>query len=692
MMPFDKIVPASHAAYVFHELSKFQHQNILCDVALPPRSPSPPARHLGSTGFPSTSSDYEEPIHAHRVVLMSTRSADEESSSESEDEVFDNFAAAYSETAVLDMKRRLNSLNQLRLDGWCCDVMLRSDVDGREYSCHRVVLAACSDYFRAMFMSCMRESEQRRITVRGIGEELSKIVEFMYTGEIDLDQRDCDVIQLLGIAVYYQIHPLVHCCVSSLRQQMSREDCCLITWVGRELSIRALYAPAARFVARHLHLLADEDVEIVPVDDMIACLEKLDYGAAMDGERGVMRACMRWCRQNMPCASSHQEIMSHVRHALISPEHIDEEVERSAGLERSGDESKAVSEWLREAQSYHWHTYKQPVMQDANTQLRGDRYAFVVVDGVISQRRVRIPLNSPRITVANDSGDLQMELDAAVDDEKVNPIRDPFHSVVEMGGFVYVLGGTRKQHSGFSKVVERYDPRLDVWVEVAPMLQERADFAACCLNGTIVVAGGRSRRGYLNTCERYDPCTNEWSKIARLPQAMYMTAAAVSNDVLYISGGFNEYEALDEMIRYNAERNKWERLPGMMLNARGYHVMIENPNDGRLWVIGGIDNPFAGRNVWKVEAWNVELRRWQYVGEILPVKMFTSTMRLNAATNARNNITVFPVTHPLRYGAVEHYTDQHMWLESRNPTKVYDIQVDIQPATEEPEATPSTSK
>ena len=50
------------------------------------------------------------------------------------------------------------------------------------------------------------------------------------------------------------------------------------------------------------------------------------------------------------------------------------------------------------------------------------------------------------------------------------------------------------------------------------MIQERADFVACVLNGYIIVAGGRCRRGCLKTCERYDPKTNSWTNIAKLPE------------------------------------------------------------------------------------------------------------------------------------------------------------------------------
>lgn len=50
-------------------------------------------------------------------------------------------------------------MNSLRKVNMLCDVMLK--VEGQEFPVHRIVLAACSDYFCAMFtnqVSCIRFS------------------------------------------------------------------------------------------------------------------------------------------------------------------------------------------------------------------------------------------------------------------------------------------------------------------------------------------------------------------------------------------------------------------------------------------------------------------------------------------------------------------------------------------------------
>ena len=47
-----------------------------------------------------------------------------------------------------------------------CDVMIT--VGARKIYAHKVILAACSPYFRAMFTGAMSESSQTEVTIRSV--------------------------------------------------------------------------------------------------------------------------------------------------------------------------------------------------------------------------------------------------------------------------------------------------------------------------------------------------------------------------------------------------------------------------------------------------------------------------------------------------------------------------------------------
>ena len=56
---------------------------------------------------------------------------------------------------------------ELRKKGSFCDVTVQCD-DGRSFEGHRIVLAAASPYFRAMFSHNMQESQQKLVKIRQI--------------------------------------------------------------------------------------------------------------------------------------------------------------------------------------------------------------------------------------------------------------------------------------------------------------------------------------------------------------------------------------------------------------------------------------------------------------------------------------------------------------------------------------------
>jgi hypothetical protein len=69
---------------------------------------------------------------------------------------------------------------------------------------HRVVLSACSDYFRAMFTDPMRERSQDEIQLSGIDAEgLELVLEYIYTSKLSLDLSNIQTV--LSTATHLQI-------------------------------------------------------------------------------------------------------------------------------------------------------------------------------------------------------------------------------------------------------------------------------------------------------------------------------------------------------------------------------------------------------------------------------------------------------------------------------------------------------
>lgn len=85
------------------------------------------------------------------------------------------------------MLRLVQNFRELLL----CDVTLIAD--NVEIPAHKMVLAACSPYFYAMFTS-FEESKQDKITLKEIDSQaLTLLVEYVYTSEVQVTEENVQV-------------------------------------------------------------------------------------------------------------------------------------------------------------------------------------------------------------------------------------------------------------------------------------------------------------------------------------------------------------------------------------------------------------------------------------------------------------------------------------------------------------------
>jgi len=111
----------------------------------------------------------------------------------------------------------LSKCAQFREQGEFIDVRLKVGED--EFPAHRIVLAANSDYFHAMFANGMKESNQEVIELKdkNISNSAFKIVmDSMYSGEINVN--DENVFEVLLAADHLQVSSVVQQCCEYLIQ------------------------------------------------------------------------------------------------------------------------------------------------------------------------------------------------------------------------------------------------------------------------------------------------------------------------------------------------------------------------------------------------------------------------------------------------------------------------------------------
>ncbi|XP_054904546.1 zinc finger and BTB domain-containing protein 17 isoform X2 [Poeciliopsis prolifica] len=113
----------------------------------------------------------------------------------------------------------LEQLNQQRKQGLLCDCTFV--VDGVDFKAHKAVLAACSVYFRTLFL------DQKDVVHLDISNAagLGHVLDFMYTSKLCLNHNNIE--DVLSVAHFLQMQEIINAC--SAYQSMSNQPPSIIT-------------------------------------------------------------------------------------------------------------------------------------------------------------------------------------------------------------------------------------------------------------------------------------------------------------------------------------------------------------------------------------------------------------------------------------------------------------------------------
>ncbi|XP_029451254.1 kelch-like protein 32 isoform X4 [Rhinatrema bivittatum] len=143
----------------------------------------------------------------------------------------------------------LAALNQQRNDGILCDVTLVAEE--QKFHAHKAVLAACSDYFRAMFSLCMVESGADEVNLHGVTSlGLKQALDFAYTGQILLEPG---VIQdVLAAGSHLQLLELLSLCSHYLIQELNSFNYLDLYKLADLFNLTLLETAVVEFLVKHL--------------------------------------------------------------------------------------------------------------------------------------------------------------------------------------------------------------------------------------------------------------------------------------------------------------------------------------------------------------------------------------------------------------------------------------------------------
>nr|XP_023695278.1 kelch-like protein 33 [Paramormyrops kingsleyae] len=480
------------------------------------------------------------------------------------------------------LKESLQCIRQLWMEKLGCDVEL--EAEGQSFHAHRVILAASSDYFRAMFTSGMRESHQPIITLLSLGSvELETLIDCSYSGTLPLGWDS--VFQLTCTALQLQIQPALSLCLDFLHKEIDANSCLDVASFAEAYGMPALQELAEDFILRCFPEVAatPKFLDLPP--------EKLyDYSSSdslcVPSELAVFRAIVAWIEANpKERLGLAKQLMTGVRFPLMTFREFREV--RAINLRMECDGEKEVDLYGAALKEFGFGLSDS--LQKCRVRHPKDTLLVVGGDQLDPDFGQRLPsrqlwfINSLR----NRTG-LVKEVEWRLLGEMPDSARFR-HGLAVLGGQVYIAGGCDYYAKGDTlKSAYRYDPVQNTWQRLADMHEFRSNFSLVVRGEKLYAMGGdKEINTNLATVECYCPDKNHWSFAHPLDQASSGYAATVWEGEIFISGGFNcKYQCLVSMFLYHPERGT--TYLSDMSQDRAEHCMEKLTC--RLYVAGGVCN------------------------------------------------------------------------------------------------------
>ncbi|EDO47170.1 predicted protein [Nematostella vectensis] len=534
-------------------------------------------------------------------------------------------------------KQTLDSLEALRQCEELCDVVIK--VGSSTIHAHRVVLAACSPYFRAMFTREMAESRQAEITIRDVDESaMNLLITFAYTASITIEETNVQT--LLPAACLLQLTEIQEICCEFLKRQLDPSNCLGIRAFADTHSCRDLLRVADLFTQHNFQeVMESEEFLLLPFAQLVDILSSDELNVR--SEEQVFYAVMNWMKYNVTERRAYlSHILQHVRLPLLGPKFL-VGVVGTDGLIKSDETCRDL---VDEAKNYLLLPEQRLLMQGPRTRPRkptkctevifavggwcsGDAISSVErYDPQTSEWKMVATMMKRRcgvgVTVLDNllyavgGHDGSSYLNSV---ERYDPKTNQWSSevaptstcrtsvgVAVLDGFMYAVGG----QDGVSclNIVEKYDPSENRWARVAPMSTRRLGVGVAVVDSFLYAIGGSDGTSPLNTVERYDPSCNKWVSVASMGTRRKHLGAAVFQDKLYVVGGRDDATELSSAERYDPKTNQWSPVVAMNSRRSGVGLAVVN---GQLLAVGGFDGTTYLKTI---EVFDTLTNQWKMSG------------------------------------------------------------------------------
>uniref|UniRef100_A0A9J7XX61 Kelch-like family member 41a n=2 Tax=Cyprinus carpio TaxID=7962 RepID=A0A9J7XX61_CYPCA len=499
-----------------------------------------------------------------------------------------------------------DGLKELLKENKLVDCILK--VGDQSLPCHRLIMAACSPYFRELYFTedgVEKKDSSKEVVLESVDPNImDMIVNYLYSADIEI--TDENVQDIFAVANRFQIPSLFTVCVNYLQNKLSLGNCLAIFRMGLVLDCPRLAIAARDFIADRFETLSkDEDFLEFNAPELFAIIgcDALN----VEKEEVVFELLMKWVGKNKEIrAKALGDAFELIRFRLLPEKYFKEKVEKDDIIKADPELAKKLKV-IKEA-----FAGKLP-------QVEGEEGEKVLPGYLNNSKRMGmfnrdlILMINDTAAVAYDAHENECFLAAIAEQIPRNHV-----SITSKKNLLYVLGGLFVDEENKESPLQCYFYQLDThspnWIALPPMPSPRCLFTMGEFENLLFAVAGKDLQTNesLDSVLCYDVDKMKWQETKKLPLRIHGHSAISQNGLVYCIGGkTDENKTIDKMFAYNHKKSEWKELAAMKTPRSMFGAVLHK---GKIIVVGGVNEDGL---LDSCEAYDFGTNKWEPFAEFV---------------------------------------------------------------------------
>ncbi|XP_016359195.1 kelch-like protein 40b [Sinocyclocheilus anshuiensis] len=524
-------------------------------------------------------------------------------------------------------------------------------IKDKEFPCHRLVLAACSSYFRAFFKSGVEESKQKEIALEDVEPGVMGIIlKYLYTSNINVTEQN--VQDIFALANMLQIPSIFTVCVSFLQKRLSLSNCLAIFRLGLMLDCPRLAISARNFACERFQLIARDEEFLQLTPSELAAIIASD-SLNVETEQDVFEALIKWVGHDQEKRLEDLTgLLDCVRLRLVPEDYFTKNVEKHEWLSSNPEITKKL-QLVKDAQAGKLPEVKKTKSKKSageEGEKKGDEEEEEeqgeLLPGILNDNLRFGMFLRDLIFLIN--GTASVAYDPTGNDCYVaslsNQIPKNHCSLVTKENQIFVAGGLFFDEQSKDEQIYSYflqfDPATSDWMGMPPIPSPRFLFSMGEAENFIFVIGGKEMKEgehILDTVMVYDRQYLKWAESDPLPYPVYGHGVVSHNEMIYVIGGKGENkECLNKVCAYDTKKHQWKDLAPLNTARSLFGVTIHK---NKIYVAAGVtDTGLTG----SAEVYDIKTNKWSEFVEFPQDRSSLSLVTVGGVLYAVGGFAMFP--------------------------------------------------